>query len=312
MIEQVKDTLSDIKDKIGDKWFYLAVGGAVAFGLYNLTKGSTEAVSDSENETVYYEPSGMVGFADVGSNADVVMDNVNKTIEANTETILDFVESIMGENVLAIDELSTKVADVQTELSQELETVKTSVSDVQTSVSDVKTEVQTNVKEVQEAKQQVNTLVEKVDNLESKPVATVTATPTTSTSNKSSSSSSKSNSSSTKKSSSSSSKKSSSSSSKKSSSSSSKKTTSTSTTKTTSSSSSSSSTPKAETYTYTQKSGLNTSQSIVDALKATGADSSYSSRKAIAEANGISNYTGSYSQNVELLNKMKSGTLKKA
>ena len=304
MIEQVKDTLSDIKDKIGDKWFYLAVGGAVAFGLYNLTKGSTEAVSDSENETVYYEPSGMVGFADVGSNADVVMDNVNKTIEANTETILDFVESIMGENVLAIDELSTKVADVQTELSQELETVKTSVSDVQTSVSDVKTEVQTNVKEVQEAKQQVNTLVEKVDNLESKPVATVTATPTTSTSNKSSSSSSKSNSSSTKKSSSSSSKKSSSSSS--------KKTTSTSTTKTTSSSSSSSSTPKAETYTYTQKSGLNTSQSIVDALKATGADSSYSSRKAIAEANGISNYTGSYSQNVELLNKMKSGTLKKA
>ena len=71
-------------------------------------------------------------------------------------------------------------------------------------------------------------------------------------------------------------------------------------------------TPKKDTYTYTTKSGLNTNTSIVDALKATGADSSFSSRKAIAEANGISNYTGSYSQNVALLNKMKSGNLVKA
>jgi len=66
-----------------------------------------------------------------------------------------------------------------------------------------------------------------------------------------------------------------------------------------------------ETYTYTTKNGLNTSTSIVDALKATGADSSLESRKKIAEANGISNYTGSYSQNVSLLNKLKAGELVK-
>ena len=65
------------------------------------------------------------------------------------------------------------------------------------------------------------------------------------------------------------------------------------------------------TYTYKTKSGLNTSTSIVDALKATGADSSFANRKKIAEANGIKNYTGSASQNVSLLNKLKSGTLKK-
>lgn len=65
------------------------------------------------------------------------------------------------------------------------------------------------------------------------------------------------------------------------------------------------------TYTYTTKAGLNTNTSIVDALKATGADSSFSHRAQIAAANGISNYTGSYEQNVALLNKMKSGNLKK-
>lgn len=67
-----------------------------------------------------------------------------------------------------------------------------------------------------------------------------------------------------------------------------------------------------DTYTYKTKSGLNTSSSIVDALKATGEDSSLANRKKIAEANGISNYTGTYSQNASLLKKLKAGELKKA
>ena len=64
-------------------------------------------------------------------------------------------------------------------------------------------------------------------------------------------------------------------------------------------------------YQYKTKSGLNTNQSIVDALKAIGVDSSKANREKIAKANGISNYTGTYSQNVEMLNKLKGGTLKK-
>lgn len=51
------------------------------------------------------------------------------------------------------------------------------------------------------------------------------------------------------------------------------------------------------------------SGSIVDALKAIGVDSSYSYRSKIAAANGISGYSGSASQNVTLLNKLKSGSL---
>lgn len=53
--------------------------------------------------------------------------------------------------------------------------------------------------------------------------------------------------------------------------------------------------------------------SIVDGLKAIGEykASSFSSRKRIAKANGINNYTGTAEQNTTLLNKLKSGTLKK-
>ena len=51
--------------------------------------------------------------------------------------------------------------------------------------------------------------------------------------------------------------------------------------------------------------------SIVDALKAIGIDSSFGNRKKIASKNGISNYSGSASQNLKLLNLLKQGKLKK-
>lgn len=74
--------------------------------------------------------------------------------------------------------------------------------------------------------------------------------------------------------------------------------------KTTTSSSSSSSSyyPK-----YTGSSG-----SLVDGLNAVGVDSSYSNRQKIGTANGISNYSGTASQNTQLLNLLKKGTLKRA
>ena len=71
------------------------------------------------------------------------------------------------------------------------------------------------------------------------------------------------------------------------------------------------STTSPATYNYTTKKGLDTSTSIVDALKATGANSSMAARKEIAEANGIKNYTGTAAQNNKMLNMMKSGDLVK-
>lgn len=45
--------------------------------------------------------------------------------------------------------------------------------------------------------------------------------------------------------------------------------------------------------------------SIVDYLKSVGVDSSYSSRKKLAKENGISNYTGTATQNLKLLEKLR-------
>lgn len=51
--------------------------------------------------------------------------------------------------------------------------------------------------------------------------------------------------------------------------------------------------------------------SIVDALKSVGVNSSMSNRAALAKKNGITNYKGTASQNTALLNKAKAGTLRK-
>jgi hypothetical protein len=51
--------------------------------------------------------------------------------------------------------------------------------------------------------------------------------------------------------------------------------------------------------------------SIVDGLKAIGADNSYDYREKIAEKNGIESYMGTPQQNTELLNKLKEGKLLK-
>jgi hypothetical protein len=52
---------------------------------------------------------------------------------------------------------------------------------------------------------------------------------------------------------------------------------------------------------------LNTKTSVVDYLKSQGKDSSYSARKELAKSMGISNYSGTASQNTQLLKQLQSG-----
>lgn len=56
----------------------------------------------------------------------------------------------------------------------------------------------------------------------------------------------------------------------------------------------------------------NTEESITRALESINVDSSLKNRKKIAALNGISNFSGKYEENVELLNKLKKGILIKS
>lgn len=236
MIEEVKETIEDVREKIGDKWFFVIIAGVVVLFLYFLFKDG-----GTESEEVYYSPSGVAGYPEVGQNSEVVIDSVNQTIDAFSSEILNVLEQTQG----SVDNMQDGLDVFKEEVAEKFESVNEQFNATNDYIND--------------GMDKWNDISSKIDSMETEPKVVYVSEPTT---------------------------------------------TSTTTTKT--------ETTKAPTVTYYQyqtKKGLNTSTSIVDALKASGVDSSMKNRKKIAEMNGISNYTGTAAQNVTMLNKLKSGTL---
>ena len=272
MIEEVKDLYDDVEKAVGKKGMWL-LGGVAAIGAIFLVVRSKNRAEG----VVYYEPTTVGNYPSVEENADLVLDSVNDLVD-----MIDSYGGTIGSRLDYLDDVIAKSEESVTEAVNKgtenvQQTVQSSTSQViqsvQSSTSQVISNSNANKQEVQASVKEVQSVVDRIDNDDNRTQNVVSSgTPKAVTT-----------------------------------ASTPKAVTTASTTKTTTTS-----TPKAETYTYTTKSGLNTSTSIVDALKAAGADSSFAARKEIAEANGIKNYTGSASQNVALLNSMKAGTLKKA
>lgn len=251
---EILEVFDDVKDKIGDKWFYLLMGGAVLFGLYNLMK-------DNQTSDNLVTVTGVSSYPDVVTNANVVIDTLQESIDYSEQKIIDE----MNKGFEATNDYINKGLESQEKLMDEymdemhgtLEGIQTpdivyvpSGGSTSAPVNPNVTPPSTNISSSTNKKDTTNNIVKNKE-----PAKTTTTTkPATTTTTKPATT---------------------------------------------------------NTYKYQTKSGLNTSTSIVDALKATGADSSFANRQKIAQANGISNYTGTATQNITLLNKLKAGTLKK-
>ena len=273
MIEEVKEFFGDVKETVGDKWFYILIAGAGALFIYFLLKDDGES---AETE-VYYTPSGTTGYPEVGANSEVVMDSVNKTIESFSSEIMNALQSTQN----SMTEMQGTIDQMQTEIDERFDATNDYIADGLSKWEDIS---------------------DKVDNINTTPtvvyVPTQTETTPTQTETKTSGVSDtvrdaikkavakkKAG----------------------------KDTTTVLPTNTGTKPATATNTNMAvsDTYTYKTQSGLNTSTSIVDALKATGVDSSFENRAKIAAANGITNYTGTAKQNTEMLNKLKAGELVK-
>ena len=269
MIEEVKDLMEDVKEKVGDKGFAVIVICLIAVGAYLVYRSFT---TSSPSGTVYYEPTGVTNYPTVGENADVVIDSVNKSIEGSYNELssemtsrFEYIEGILDE---VQTEMNMNTNDIINTSNQNTEyIVQTSNQNTQSIIQNSNQNTQAIVQNSNKDKEEIVSVVEKV--METKSIVNNDANETQSY-----------------------------------------------TPPVTQSApvvSKPAPAPEPETYTYTTKAGLNTNTSIVDALKATGADSSFDARAKLYYANGgTGTYTGSYSQNVQMLNKMKSGNLKKA
>lgn len=265
MIEEIKDGFENLKDTLGDNGFMFLMIGAVAFGLYNLLKSS-----DSSEDEGLQVANAYASYPDVDTNANVIMDSINNTIDSSTTDIIGTIESSTSEVIETSNENKQEILDTLNEQDE-----KTS-DYVNEGTNRVHT-VYVTMSPTEETHGKGHISMPGIRGGETKKLKETSVTkkkPTNSATKKKQSNST--------------------------------------TKKTSSSGARDKKPPKAKsTYTYKTKSGLNTSTSIVDALKATGVNSSFSNREKIAKANGIKNYTGSASQNVTLLNKLKNGSLKK-
>ena len=80
---EITEVFEDIREKIGDKWFFIFIGVAVLFGLYNLIKGSNE--SGEQLTTV----TSISSYPDAVTNANVIIDTIQNSIEYSEDRITD-------------------------------------------------------------------------------------------------------------------------------------------------------------------------------------------------------------------------------
>ena len=300
VIEEIKDFADNVKKGVGDKGFYILIAAALGFGLYNLLK--------KDNSSEYVSATGYASYPTAPENADMIVDSINNELWASHDELVGAIETSESEIIQNMDDqfdnTNQKIDDVNQNINEQFEATNNYINEGIASQQQIIETIEDTRQEPIYVSIPDPIAVSAAVTSPISPASSVAllgvmgyGTPTGKTyavSNNTKSSSGSTKSSSSK--------------------SSSKKTTTTknpTSTKASTSTKKTTSTTSPATYNYTTKKGLNTSTSIVDALKATGANSSMSARKEIAKANGISNYTGTTKQNTQMLNMMKSGDLVK-
>lgn len=239
---EIEEVMDDLKGFLGDKGFMIFIAVAVLFGIYNLFKDS----STSTNTDALTPVTAVASYPDAVTNANVIIDTVQESIDYSEGVILDAIQG-MGDEINVNFEATNDYINKGFE-NMEYTSGLGSSEDLYSSVD--KDQI---IETITNAQNSLNTQIKNIaSSLNGNKSNQLPSAKLNQAVNSAKSY-----------------------------------------------------------YTYKTKSGLNTSTSIVDALKAIGVNSSMDNRAKIASANGIDNYTGSYQQNVELLEKLKSGKLKK-
>lgn len=264
---EIVEVFDDIKKGIGDKGFYIFIGAAVLFGLYNLLKGSEGGGEDMAATRVV---TGVSSYPDVVTNANVVIDTIQNSIDYSEGQIIDAIQGSDDEMKEYLEQnfeqtnnyINDGFESQKNLLEENFDELRGSLDETERGYSDLSGAV----KDMQKSYSSSIGSATAAVGAAAKAAAEAAAAAKKSTSK-------------TKP-----------------------------VTKTTK--------KKTEYYTYKTKAGMNTSTSIVDAMKVSTGN--YDSKqtaatlKKVAAANGISNYSGTYNQNVKLLSLMKQGKLKKA
>ena len=279
----IKEVIEDVKDSMGDNGFmYLLIGIGALFTI--------SLLKDSGSDSSYTAPTSYASYPDAVTNANVIIDTLQENIEYSEQNLKDYIDDsltetntnintqfeylndYMNEGFSKQEELSNKIYDSTMNGFGE---IKEQIVDVNSNISNVGSVVSSSFNSMNSTISSLQSQLDSVQADVSKVNTTVNNIDKTTTATNKTTTAIKNS------------------------------------TSTTKSSSTSTNVGTTKTSTSTLKTNY-TGNSIVDGLKSAGVNSSYAYREQLAKANGITNYTGSASQNTALLDKLKKGTLKSA
>lgn len=275
---EIKEVFEDIKDTLGDNGFMIFIGGALLFGLYNLAKSS------NSEDKVMYTATGYSSYPDSVTNANVIIDTLQNSIDySQIETsekiqgLEDNMTEFIGDNFEATNDYINSGFESQNQLLLEnfdnifygVEGLENSLESISETTDSILQSQDKMSKDMYAYYKNLNNTTNQILN-EQRQYATENRQLSQQNLSALQQFYNKLQTSSS-----------------------------------SGSSGSSGSSAVSKTFSATPYTGV----SIVDGLKAIGVNSSYSYRKRIAQANGISGYRGSSSQNLEMLSKLKAGTL---
>ena len=288
---EIKEVFDDVKDTIGSNGLIILAVICGGIFIYNLTK------SDGGNEQSVYVPTAYASYPDATTNANVIIDTLQNSIDYSQQATAENIQGMEGnltefltDNFEATNNYIQEGLDSQNQLMLEnFENVLSGVDGVSNSISNLQNQTKRILVNQEELTDDMTRYYRNLNNTLTDVQNQVEKTGKLSQSNRDTimnnynslldlvnknqkTISNKSVKTSTKRS------------------------------KSVGSTSGGSSTKYFKATSYN---GV----SIVDGLKNIGANSSYSYRKRIAQANGISDYRGTSSQNLSLLSKLKSGKL---
>ena len=140
---EIVEVFDDIKKHIGDKGFYLLVGAAAIFGIYNLAKGSSGDSADMASTRVVTSVS---SYPDAVTNANVIIDTIQNSIDYSQNQIQDSIQGtedelkdVLDKNFEATNDYINKGFESQKEiLDTNFDEINGSLSDIKDSQVDIK------------------------------------------------------------------------------------------------------------------------------------------------------------------------------
>lgn len=127
----IEEVLKDVKKTVGDKGMIVILVVIVVIFVYGLVR--KDSTGNSESNT-YIVPSGYTSYPDAVTNANVIVDEVNRNTNYNSEVLKDLISSNFKSTN---DYINNGIADIRENMDKNFTDIDNDLSDITKKVTSI-------------------------------------------------------------------------------------------------------------------------------------------------------------------------------